>query len=45
VRNFLAGHSETLLALTDWNLPVSTGEKLIEEPEKDPRNAEEVGLS
>jgi len=35
VRNFLAGHSETLLTLTDWNLPVSTGEKLIEELEKD----------
>ena len=43
MRNFLAGHSETLLTLTDWNLPVSTGEKLIEELEKDPQNAEEVG--
>ena len=43
MRNSLAGHSETLLTLTDWNLPVSTGEKLIEELEKDPQNAEEVG--
>jgi hypothetical protein len=45
VRNFLAGNSVTLLTLTDWDLPVSTGEKLIEQLEKDPQNAEEVGLS
>ena len=38
MRNALAGHSETLLTLTIRNFfPVSTGEELIEELEKDPK--------